>query len=94
MVYFSIDIRFETIDSDDVISNRKPEISVYDTAFRGAVNQIRYVVSASALPKIISADVWYFGKSDVGDGEILSFKYYNGEDFIAMIKKTLGEDLI
>ena len=94
MVYFSIDIRFETIDSNDVILKREPEISVYDTAFRGAVNQIRHIVYASALPKISRANVWYFGKSDVGVGKILSFKYYNGEDFIAMIKKTLGEDLI
>ena len=92
MVYFSIDIRFETIDSDDVI--HKPEISVWDTTLRGAVNQIRYVVSASALPKISSAYVWYMGKSDVGKSEILSSNCYNGEDFIAMIKKTLGEDLI
>jgi hypothetical protein len=92
MTYFSIEILFNTIDSDDVI--HKPEISVCDTTFRGAVNQIRYVVSASALPKISSAYVWYMGKSDVGTSEILSLNCYNGEEFIAILKKTLGEDLI
>jgi hypothetical protein len=92
MIYFSIDIHFNTIDSDDVI--RKPEISVYDTSFLGAVNQIKYIVSKNARSQIDFADVWYMGKTDVTYSEVLSYKSYKAKDFIAMINKVLGEELL
>ena len=92
MTYFSIDIHFNTIDSDDVIL--KPEISVYDTTFRGAVNQIKYIVSSKARSQISFADVWYMGKTDEIHSQVLSYKSYKGKDFIAMIYKALGEELL
>lgn len=96
MVYFNIDIRFKTIDRNEDISKsiHFPEVNIYDTSFRGAVSQIRYVVSASALSQIISAYVWYIGRNEVGKSEILSYNCYDGKNFIAMIKNTLREDLI
>jgi hypothetical protein len=92
MVYFNIDIHFDTIDSDDII--RKPVINVFDTTLRGAVNQIRCIVSSNARSQISFAEVWYMGKTDVIWSEALSFKSYKGKDFIAMINKALGEELL
>lgn len=89
MVYFSIDIHIDTFEGDGFI--RKPQISVFDTTFLGAVNQIRDVVSNNARSQISFAYVWYMGKKGVYDNEILSYNYYNGKNFIAMINKVLGE---
>lgn len=92
MVYFGIDIRFDTFEGDGFICN--PVISVYDTTFRGAVNQIRNIMSYNARSQISYAYVWYMGRNEVGKSEILSYNCYDGKNFIAMIKNTLGEDLI
>lgn len=92
MVYFSIDIHFETIEGDGFI--RKPQISVYDTTFIGAVNQIRDIISNNARSQISFAYVWYIGRIGVGENEILSSNYYNGKNFIPMINKVLGEELL
>jgi len=92
MVYFSIDIHFDTIEGDGFI--RKPQISVFDTTFSGAVNQIRDIVSNNARSQISFAYVWYIGRDDAKNNEILYSNYYNGKNFIAMINKALGEELL
>ena len=92
MVYFSIDIHIDTFEGDGFIC--KPVINVHDTTFRGAVNQIRDIISYNARSQISYAYVWYMGRNMKKNNETLSYNFYNGEDFIAMIKKTLGEELL
>lgn len=92
MVYFSIDIHIDTFEGDGFIC--KPVISIYDTTFRGVVNQLRDIISYNARSQISYAYVWYMGRNREGNNETLSYKYYNGEDFIAMIKKALGEEFL
>lgn len=91
MVYFCIDVHFDTIEGNGF---RKPQISVYDTTFSGAVNQIRDIVSNNACSQISFAYVWYIGRTDATNNEILSSNYYNGKNFISMINNTLGEGLL
>lgn len=91
MIYFSIDIHFDTIEYNGF---RKPQISVYDTTFSGAVNQIRDIVSNNARSQISFAYVWYIGRTDARNNEILSYNYYNGKNFIHMINNTLGDGLL
>ena len=92
MVYFSVDVHFDTIEGDGFLC--KPQIVVYDTTFNGAVNQIRDIVSYKARSQISYAYVWYMGRNNIGNNEILYYKYYNMEDFISMIKDVLGEELL
>lgn len=91
MVYFSIDIRFDTIKDDSFIF--KPELNVYSTTFLGAVNQIRNIIII-ARSQISCANVWYMGQNGEKECKVLYSKSYNKRDFIAMINKALGEEFL
>lgn len=91
MVYFSIDIFFDTIKDDSFIFN--PELNVYSTTLLGAVKQIRNIITI-ARSQISCVNVWYMGQSGEKEIKVLYSKLYDKRDFIAMINKSLGEKFL